>query len=135
MGELMTLQVGDTVRFSTRASERVITGTVTRIIRNEERVITGKITRIDPGAYDCDYPTVYLMTADGLEYCFGMADIFGETWTTEGGSEQWWLGEVQGTSQEIAKEFLTQFPNALQEPQEHLTAALTRWWQRRYWKQ
>jgi hypothetical protein len=58
--------------------------------KGEERSVTGRVVRIDHGAYDGDYATVYL-DVDGMEYAFGTGGHLGNTWTTESGSEEWFM--------------------------------------------
>lgn len=66
-----SVYMGDVVTFET--ATRSVTGTVTSLVFSE-----------DQGGYQH-----ILIEMDGMTYMFGTGGHLGNTWTTEGGTEEW----------------------------------------------
>jgi hypothetical protein len=61
---------------------------VTFYTKGEERSVTGYVTRLNFGEYQGDYCDVEVLV-DGMTYVFGTGGHLGQSWTTEGGTEEW----------------------------------------------
>lgn len=70
------LHKGDTVTFSA-----------------SERSVTGLVTGLNLPAYQNDYGEVHIL-ADGMPYTFGTGGHLGTTWTTESGSQEWFVDRL-----------------------------------------